>query len=80
MPISDSGRTFGRMLGRSLKSDKTGTLLSRCHLEFDLVVLKEIFIMFLAPSTPGGSRGRVRTVTFFRKSEVLGRSRPGSGG
>ncbi len=36
--------------------------------------------MFLAPPSPGGSRGRVRIVISLRKELVLGRFRPGSGG
>ncbi len=40
--------------------------------------LRRFLICFLDPS-PGGPRGRVWTVSFPRKSVVLGRSLPGSG-
>ncbi len=42
----------------------------------DLAALKTIFHFVLGPPSPRG----VRTVTSVRKSEVLSRSRPGSGG
>ncbi len=73
-------RGFGRVLSRIRGSGPGGSE----HWFFDsinrvLVVLKTIFYLFLAPS-PGGSRGRVRTLIFRRESYVLGRFRPGSGG
>ena len=39
---------------------------------FSLAVLKMIFNVVLGPPSPGGSRGRVRTATFLRKSEGFG--------
>jgi hypothetical protein len=46
---------------------------------FILEVLKIIFIFCLGPLSPGGSRGRVRSTIFLRKSSVLGRFRFESG-
>ena len=46
---------------------------------FILELLKMIFYFFLGPLSPGGSRGRVRSAIFSRKSSVLGRLRLESG-
>ncbi len=43
-------------------------------------MLKTILDFILGPPSPGGSRGRVRTAIFLKKSGVLGRFRPGSEG
>ncbi len=45
------------------------------HAPSCLEVLKIVFIFVLGPLSPGGSRGRVRSVIFLRKSSVLGRFR-----
>ncbi len=49
------------------------------HQHRNLEVLKMIFNLFLGPPSPGGSRGRVRSAIFLRKSLILGRLRPDSG-
>ncbi len=46
----------------------------------DLAVLEPILILFLGPRSSRGSRGRVRTVIFFRGCWFLGRFRSGSWG
>ncbi len=43
-------------------------------------VLKNVLNFYLGPPSPGGSRGRVRTVISLGASGVLGRFRAGSGG
>ncbi len=43
-------------------------------------VFKDAFCLFLVPPSPGGVRGRVRTVMSRRRSMTLGRVRPGSVG
>ena len=42
--------------------------------------LNRFLILFLGPPSPEGSRGRARTAIVLRRSWVLGRFRPVSGG
>ncbi len=64
--------------------DRQAEVGDRCGrpqgVQVSLAVLKAIFHFYLGPLSPGGSRGRVRTVPVLKQSEFWAGSGPEPGG